>query len=106
VPEDLQAILMAGTEVMNQLLLDELTARNNEALRTLVEDHGVELRRLPDDVLRELRRISDEVVAEMARTNESTQRVYASWKSFRDGVMNYNRIAEEALIEARKLEAN
>ena len=105
-PEDLQAILMTGAEVMNQTLLDELMAKNNEALRTLVEDEGVELRRLPDDVLLELRRLSDEVVKELAETDETTRRIYESWSSFREGVMNYNGIAEEALIEARRLEAN
>ena len=102
-PADLQEILMAGTEVMNQLLLDELVAKNNAALSTLIEDHDIQIRRLPDDVLIELRRISDEVVEEMAQTDEATVRVYESWRNFRDGVMNYNRIAEEAFIEARKL---
>ena len=105
-PQDLQEILMAGTEVMNQLLLDELTAKNNEALRVLVEDYGVQLRKLPDDVLLELRRISEEVVAELGKADESTARIYESWKSFKDGVMNYSSIAEEALIEARKLPSN
>ena len=105
-PEDLQEILMAGTEVMNQLLLDELTAKNNEALRVLVEDYGVQLRKLPDDVLLELRRISEEVVAELGKADESTARIYESWKGFKDGVMNYSSIAEEALIEARKLPSN
>jgi len=97
---------MAGTEVMNQLLLDLLMAENNKALRTLVEDHDVQLRRLPDDVLLELRRISEEVVAELGQTDEITARIYESWKGFKDGVMDYNRIAEEALIEARKLPSN
>ena len=105
-PSDLQEILIAGTEVMNQLLLDELTAKNNEALSTLIVEHDVQIRRLPDDVLIELRRISDEVVAEMAEADEATARVYESWKNFRDGVMNYNGIAEEAFIEARKLSAH
>ena len=105
-PQDLQEILMAGTEVMNQLLLDELTAKNNEALRVLVEDYGVQLRKLPDDVLLELRRISEEVVAELGKADESTARIYESWKSFKDGVMNYSSIAEEAMIEARKLPSN
>jgi len=102
-PEDLQQILLTGAEVMNQTLLDELTARNNEALRALVEDEGVELRRLPDDVLLELRRISEDVVQELAASDEDAARVYESWSSFRTGVMNYNHIAEEAFIEARNL---
>ena len=105
-PIDLQEILMAGTEIMNQLLLDELTARNNEALRVLVEEHGVQLRKLPNDVLAELHRISNEVVGELALVDESTSRVYESWRNFRDNVLNYNRIAEEAFIEARNLPIN
>ena len=105
-PIDLQEILMAGTEIMNQLLLDELTARNNEALRVLVEEHGVQLRKLPNDVLAELHRISNEVVGELALVDESTSRVYESWRNFRDNVINYNRIAEEAFIEARNLSIN
>lgn len=105
-PADLQAILMAGTEVMNQLLLDELTAKNNEALRVLVEDYGVQLRKLPDDVLIELKRLSEEVVQELAQTDEVTARIYESYKTFKDGVLNYHRIAEDAFIEARNLPVN
>lgn len=102
-PEDLQEILKAAAEVMNQLLMDELTAKNNEALRVLVEEHGVELRKLPDDVLIELRKISDEVVGELAEIDEVTHRIYESYKNFQTGVENYHRISEEAYIEARKL---
>lgn len=102
-PEDLQAILMAGTEVMNQLLLDELTARNNEALRVLVEEHNVELRKLPDDVLIGLHRIANEVVAELAESDATTRRIYESWTAFKNGVGAYHGIAEDALIEARNL---
>ena len=102
-PEDLQEILYAGAEVMNQLLMDELTAKNNEALRVLIEDHGVQLRKLPNDVLLELRRLSEEVVLELAQTDDTTAKVYESYKSFKDGVMSYHRIAEEAYINARNL---
>jgi TRAP-type mannitol/chloroaromatic compound transport system substrate-binding protein len=92
--------------VMNQLLMDELTAKNNEALRVLVEEHGVELRRLPDDVLVELRDISNQVVAELADTDEVTRRIYDSYKSFQAGVENYHSISEDAYVEARKLPSN
>lgn len=105
-PADLQEILLNASEVMNQRIHDELTARNNEALQTLVNDHNVELRRLPDDVLREFRRLSDEVVSEMAQADPASQRVYQSWKQFLDGVSAYHRIAEDAFVEARNLPAN
>ena len=102
-PADLQAILMAGTEVMNGLLLDELTARNAQAMKTLVEEHGVEVRRLPDDVLLELRRLSDEVIQELAQTDEATRRVYESWNNFRQSVAEYHGMSEDALVNARNL---
>jgi TRAP-type mannitol/chloroaromatic compound transport system substrate-binding protein len=53
-PEDLQAIVRHASRAANQDMLDEFTARNNRALRELVEVHNVKLRRLPDDVLRAL----------------------------------------------------
>ena len=105
-PEDLQSILLAGAEVMNQTLLDELMAKNNEALTSLVEEHGVRMRRLPDDVLREFRRLSEEVILELAETDATTRRVYESWSNFRSSVMSYSLIAEEAIIEARRFPIN
>ena len=72
----------------------------------LVEEHGVQLRKLPNDVLTELHRISEDVVSEMSSVDEQTAKVYESWKNFRDNVINYNRIAEEAFIEARNLPLN
>jgi len=105
-PEDLQEILLAASEVMNQRIHDELTARNNEALQTLVNEHGVKIRRLPDDVLREFRRLSRNVIEEMAAKDETSTRVYQSWKGFLDGVSAYHRIAEDAFIEARNLPAD
>jgi TRAP-type mannitol/chloroaromatic compound transport system substrate-binding protein len=105
-PEDLQEILMAASEVMNQRIYDELTARNNEALQTLLNDHDTEVRRLPDDVLQEFRRLSDEVVYEMSQVDDSSKKIYASWKQFLDGVSDYHRIAEDAFIEARNLPVN
>lgn len=102
-PADLQEILLAAAEVMNQRVFDELTARNNEALQTLVNEHQVELRQLPDDVLREFKRLSEEVVQEMAATDATTRRVYESFQQFRTGVSAYHRIAEDAFITARNL---
>lgn len=105
-PEDLQEILLSASEVMNQRVYDELTARNNEALQSLINDHNVEVRRLPDEVLKEFRRLSEQVIQEMAAVDETSTRVYASWKAFLDGVSAYHRIAEDAFIEARNLPIN
>jgi TRAP-type mannitol/chloroaromatic compound transport system substrate-binding protein len=99
----LQAILMAATEVMNQAVIDEITAGNSESMKVLVEREGVQLRKLPDDVLRELKRISQEVVEELAAQDETAGRVYESYKSFQDTMLDYKLVSEEAFDDARRL---
>ncbi|MFK8019072.1 MAG: TRAP transporter substrate-binding protein [Pseudomonadales bacterium] len=102
-PDDLQAIVEAAARSVHQDTLDEFTAKNNTALKTLVEEHGVQLRRLPDDVLIALRTASLEVTEEFANESEFSKRVYASWKAFKDDVNAWHRISEQAYIEAREL---
>ena len=42
-----QAAVVLATRAVNDDMLSEFTARNNTALRTLIDEHGVELRELP-----------------------------------------------------------
>jgi TRAP-type mannitol/chloroaromatic compound transport system substrate-binding protein len=102
-PPDLQAIVTYAARAINQDMLDEFTARNNAALRTLVDEHGVQLRRLPDDVLRALWRSSEVVMQELIAKDPMAARVYASYKEFLDGVRAYHHISEQAYINARDM---
>ena len=103
-PADLQAIVTTAARAVNQDMLDEFTAANNAALKTLVEEHNVQLRRLPDDVLRALHKTSDEVLKEMAASSPEAQKIYDSFTQFRDNVRAWHAISEQAYIEARDLE--
>ncbi len=87
-PADLQAILRIAISDVNQSVLDEYTARNNDALETLVNEHNVELRRIPDDVLAQAREHSAEVVG------------------FQDKVEDYHAISEQAYYNARNPEGD
>jgi TRAP-type mannitol/chloroaromatic compound transport system substrate-binding protein len=100
-PPDLQAIVTAAARAANQDMLDEFTARNNRALRELVQEHGVQLRRLPDDVLRALYRAGEEVMQELVASDPLAAKVYASYKAFYDDVRAYHHISEQAYINAR-----
>ncbi len=102
-PADLQAIVTTAARAINQDMLDEFTASNNAALKTLVEDHNVQLRRLPDDVLRALHKTSDQVLKELAATSPEAQKIYDSFTQFRDNVRAWHAISEQAYIEARDL---
>ena len=103
-PEDLQTIIRTAARAANQDMLDLYTARNNEAMRTLVEKHGVKFRRLPDDVLRELAKHSQEYLEELAERDPMAAKIYPQWRAFADGVKAYHQISERAYINARELD--
>ncbi|MBN8412930.1 TRAP transporter substrate-binding protein [Halomonas denitrificans] len=100
-PADLQAILRSAVRDVNQDVLDEYTARNNDALATLINEHDVQLRKLPDDVLAQAQEISAEVVQELADSSDIAGRIYESYREFQDKVVNYHAISEQAYYNAR-----
>ena len=105
-PADLQAILRTAISDINQSVLDEYTARNNDALETLVNEHEVELRRIPDDVLAQAREHSADVVGELAASSELATRIYDSYREFQDKVEDYHAISEQAYYNARNPEGD
>ena len=101
-PDDLKAIVENASLAVNADLLAEYTARNNAALRELVDVHGVELRQLPADVLSEIRTISYAMTEEIVDPDdELARRIYDSYQTYRDGVVSYHEISERAYINAR-----
>lgn len=102
-PKDLQAIVRGAAHVVNESLLSEYVARNNQALQTLVTEHNVDVRRLPDEVLQRLRQISEEVVLELADKDPQAKKIYASYKSYYDQVVQWQDISERAYLNARAL---
>ena len=100
-PKDLQSIVLNACRVANQDMLAEYTARNNDALRVLVEKHKVALRRFPGPALRRLKEISDEVVAEIAERDPLSRKVFESYRRFREKVIAWHAISERAYLDAR-----
>ncbi len=100
-PKHLQVIIETASKAVNQDMLDEYLAKNNQALTELVEVHGVELRRLPDDVIEEFRKISNKILDDLAKEDESIEKVYDSYLKFKNNVSAYHQISEDAFIESR-----
>jgi TRAP-type mannitol/chloroaromatic compound transport system substrate-binding protein len=101
-PDDLKAIIEIATRAVNQDMLDEYTARNNDAMRTLKEKHGVDMRPLPTDVMEGLRQASMEVMQEQSAADPAFKKVYESYKNFQDGVSQYHQISEEEYYKNRR----
>jgi TRAP-type mannitol/chloroaromatic compound transport system substrate-binding protein len=100
-PADLQAIVTHAARSTNQDMLDEYTARNNAALKELVEQQGVQLRKLPEDVIVALRTASEQVIQEVIARDPASKEVYESFKAFQQNVEPYTRISEGAFLDTR-----
>ena len=100
-PEDLQKIVEVATRAVNQDMLDEYTARNNQAMEKLINEHGVKVRPLPDDVLSALKAATAEVMAEKSAEDPMFKKVYESYKTFYEGVRDYHKLSEQAYYNNR-----
>lgn len=102
-PKDLQQIVLTACKAANMDMISEYTARNNQALDTLVNKHHIQVLPLPDDVLKKLRVISEEVVAELAAKDPLAKKIYDSVVTFRNQVSRWGEISELAFLKARSL---
>lgn len=100
-PEDLQAIVSAAAAATNVRMQSEYVARNQQALESLVKDHGVQLHAWPDDIVEALRETSKTVLKEFAAADPFTARVYESYLAFRTQTAKSTRIAEEHYLSIR-----
>ena len=100
-PADLQAIVEGAARATNQDMLDEFTARNNESLTTLLEEHSTKLRPLPDDVMDVLHSNAVNALEELKKDDPMAQKISASYDAFLEGVRTYHEISERAYLNAR-----
>jgi TRAP-type mannitol/chloroaromatic compound transport system substrate-binding protein len=100
-PADLREIVALSCRAVNDAMLAEYTARNQQALDVLVREHGVELRQLPDDVLLALRRTSEKVLEEAAAADPMTRRALDSMRAFRAQAKAWHAVSEEAYFATR-----
>jgi TRAP-type mannitol/chloroaromatic compound transport system substrate-binding protein len=104
-PADLQSIVTNACRVVNGDMLAEYTARNNTALRALVEEHNVDVRPFPNEVISRLRALSEEVVREIAGKDAISAKVYKSYSEFRQQVVDWHDISERAYLNLRDSQA-
>jgi len=95
-----QAIAVAA-QAANGDMLAEFNARNGDALKTLVEEHGVTVKKFSPAVLKELKRASEDVIADLAAKDPSVRKVYDSFISFRSQASRWTEISEVAYATSR-----
>ncbi len=100
-PKDLQEIITQATTQANLRMLSEFTARNNVALNTLINEHGVELRAFPETVLNELQDHAEAMFAELTARDPKSAQIYRSFSQYRNQVMQWHAISEQAILQIR-----
>lgn len=100
-PDDLQALVASCCQSINNDMLAEFSARNQQAMKTLVEEHGVEFRPLPDDVLAALKTATTATLAAIAASDALAQRVLSAYQTFQQAAQAYSTVSEGAYLQAR-----
>lgn len=100
-PEDLQAVVHIACQATGANMLAEYAGRNQAALETLVNEHGVKLLPFPDDVMQALREASAEVLKELVGNDPFSRKVYDSIEKFRKNSIAATAIAEKAYLNMR-----
>ena len=101
-PDDLKVVVSEAARSSNLAMIDEFTYRNTEALRALIDEHGVQIRSLPNDVLKALAGASTEVLDQQANDDPDSAKIYASYQKFQKFVKFYTDVGEFAYLKNRE----
>ena len=104
-PDDHKSVIVAANTAVNQLVLSEYVARNNDSLNTLITKHGVVLKQFPDSVLAGFSVLSNQVVNDLASSDPTSRQVMDSLLSFRKEALAWTSLSETAFTAARFLYA-
>ncbi len=100
-PDDLKAIVEYACQAVTTDMFAEFEARNGQALRTLVEEHGVEVLPFPDDVLAELKRHTFDILDELAAGDAMVKETWDSFRTYMDTVQPWTDVGARYFINHR-----
>lgn len=83
--------------------LAEFNARNAGALRTLINEHGVQIRQFPPEVMKALADVAADVAADIGRTDDISNRIYNSYMETLSIAKEWGAIADEPYLASRRL---
>ena len=90
----LRDVIETACMAESAFVVAEFKARNQQALTTLLEEHGVELRRFPDDVLAVLREHATAAMESLAEADEVLGRVYAAYRDYAAQSLDWTEYSE------------
>jgi len=101
-PADLQAIIEVASQAAAMDMYAEFIARNVDALKSLVEEHGVQLREFPPEVLDYLQELTNTVMQNQVEADPDFKRVHDSYMGFMQKVKGWSAISEQHYMNQRQ----
>ena len=101
-PDDLKSVVDVCCRAVNDAMLAEYTARNEQALAQLKSEFSVDFRPLPEAVLQGLEQATEGLLQEMVDKDPFAAKVYASYRGFQNRVMEWHRISEVSYYASRR----
>jgi len=100
-PPDLQTIIKCAAADCYIWSLGEFDSLNGDALKELVDKHGVIVLKFPEDVLSELKKLSKEVMEKEAAKSPKMKKIYESFDNFRAKSSFWTKVSTEGFLDAR-----
>jgi TRAP-type mannitol/chloroaromatic compound transport system substrate-binding protein len=100
-PAELQAVVAEACRAENAYALAEAERMNAEALKALVEEHGVQLRAFPAEITAALRAQAPAVLAQFADMGGLDKRIHDSYVAMLDLLRPWSRESMAAFLTAR-----
>lgn len=95
-------VVTEAARASNLAMISEFAFRNAEALRSLVDEHGIQLRQFPDDVMAALHESSQRVLQQQVENDEASKRIFEAYRDFQQRVSSFTDIGELAYLKSRE----
>ncbi|MBT4891210.1 MAG: ABC transporter substrate-binding protein, partial [Rhodospirillales bacterium] len=98
-----KAAVQAACSAQNNVMFAEFTAKNGDALETLINEHNVQYRQVNDSIMQRIGEASASVMSEIGASDDITAKIWKNFREFRRKVLRYTAVSETAYANARNL---
>ena len=104
-PDDLKQAVSYACESLYNPVWTEYTTKSAQALKQLVDEHGVQVRKLPDPVIIAMGNAAGEVINDLRDDDdELVKRITESFLAYRQWVRDYKPYADNGQMNARVMD--
>ncbi|MBL4616157.1 MAG: TRAP transporter substrate-binding protein [Robiginitomaculum sp.] len=87
----------------NTLSMSQYNWENQQALKTLVDEHGVQMRTFSDDIWRILGNVTKDVLSDIGNSDPTTKKIYDSYMSALSGAKRMSQYGDGGYLRVRDL---